>query len=199
MSSSDANENTPLLNSVENQPNAASFTSSPPANYQSQEGAAATLRGTNEAHVVNMTSDDEELLEPAVREGARQNVRHLGGAPLRRFNPFERVVQSQPGQPDGGVSVIEGGGVSPYSPIGEEHSSSSAWSRFVRYASSSYTRRVVLKFPPVLTANCASMFATNHPKRRSYRTTTTSSRLREKRAQSLPVAGIRSTPLAITS
>lgn len=107
MSSSDADENTPLLNAVENQPNAASSTLSPPANYQSQEGAAASPRRGNEVHVVNMTSDDEVMLDPASREVARQLV-------LSLLNPIE-----------------QGGGESPYSPIGEEQSSSSAWSRFV--------------------------------------------------------------------
>lgn len=128
MSSSDADENTPLLNPVENQPNAASSTSSPPTNYQSQEGAAVTPRGPNEAHVVNMTSDDEEMLDAAVQARTLQIVRQMGAAPQRRFNPFERVVQSQSGQPG---AVIEEGGESPYSPIGEEQSSTSAWSRFM--------------------------------------------------------------------
>lgn len=127
MSSSDADDHTPLLNSVENQPNAASSTSSPPTNYQSTGGAAATPRGPNEAHVVNMASDDEEMLDAAVHARALQIVRELGGAPQRRFNPFERV-----GQPGAGVAaVIEEGGESPYSPIGEDQSSTSAWSRFV--------------------------------------------------------------------
>lgn len=125
MSSSDADENTPLLNPVENQPNAVSSTSSPPANYQSQEGTAAAPRETNEAHVVNMNSDLEIL-----QDRAQQLVRELGGAPQRRFNPFERIFESRSGQPDGGVAVAEEGGASPYSPIGEEQSSS-AWSRFM--------------------------------------------------------------------
>lgn len=112
MSSSDADENSPLLNSVETQPNAASSTSSPPTNYQSQEGTAVTARGPNEAHVVNMASDDEETLDEMI----------------------ERVLQRQSGQPGAGgdAATIEEGGVSPYSPIGEERSSTSAWSRFVR-------------------------------------------------------------------
>lgn len=138
MSSSDADEHTPLLNPVENQPNAASSASSPPppTNYQSQDGAAAAAaapRGPNEGHAVNMTSDDEEMLDAAAHARALQIVRQMGGAPLRRFNPFERVVQSQSGQPGvGGVGDLEEGGESPYSPIGEEQpSSSSAWSRFM--------------------------------------------------------------------
>lgn len=138
MSSSDADEHTPLLNPVENQPNAASSASSPPppTNYQSQDGAAAAAaapRGPNEAHAVNMTSDDEEMLDAAAHARALQIVRQMGGAPLRRFNPFERVVQSQSGQPGvGGAGDLEEGGESPYSPIGEEQpSSSSAWSRFM--------------------------------------------------------------------
>lgn len=125
MSSSDADENTPLLNPVENQPNSVSSTSSPPANYQSQEGTAAAPRETNDAHVVNMNSDLEIL-----QERAQQLVQELGGAPQRRFNPFERIFESRSGQPDGGVAVAEEGGASPYSPIGEEQSSS-AWSRFM--------------------------------------------------------------------
>lgn len=119
MSSSDADEHTPLLNPVGNPPNAASSTASPPANNQSQGGA----------HVVNMTSDDDEIVHAAARERARQIVQQLGGA-APRFNFFERVVQSQPGQPDEGVAVVEEGGESPYSPIGEEQPSS-AWLRFV--------------------------------------------------------------------
>lgn len=131
MSSSDADEHSPLLNSAENQRNAASSAASPPANYQSQESTAATQREPNEAHVVNMTSDDEVLLDPAVRERALQIVREINMATQRRrFNPFERIVQSQPtGHP--GAAAMEEGGESPYSPIGEEPSSTSAWSRFM--------------------------------------------------------------------
>ncbi|XP_065075195.1 E3 ubiquitin-protein ligase RNF13 isoform X2 [Ochlerotatus camptorhynchus] len=132
MSSSDADEHTPLLNSVETQPNGASSTSSPPTNYQSQEGAAVTPGGPNEAHVVNMTTDDEEMLDAEAQARALHIFRQMAGAPQRRFNPFERVVQSQPGQPGvAGAAVIEEGGESPYSPIGEDQSSTSAWSRFV--------------------------------------------------------------------
>lgn len=130
MSSSDADEHTPLLNPVENQPNAASSVSSPPTNYQSQEGAAVT---PNEAHVVNMTSDDREMLVNLLRARDQRIARELAGASQRRFNPFERVVQSQSGQPDPeDAAVLEEGGESPYSPIGEEQSSMSAWSRFMR-------------------------------------------------------------------
>lgn len=141
MSSSDADENTPLLNPVENQPAAAAAASSastaaPPASYQSQEGAAAAPGGgeTNDDHVLNMTSEDDELvltaMDRAVMARHLQIVRHLE---QRRFNPFERVVQSQSGQSGagGGAAAIEEGGESPYSPIGEEQPSTSAWSRFM--------------------------------------------------------------------
>lgn len=144
MSSSDADENTPLLNPVENQPAAAAAaaaassasSAAPPANYQSQEGAAVAPGGggePNDDHVLNMTSEDDELvptaMDLAVRARALQMIRHLE---QRRFNPFERVVQSQSGQPGaGGAAAVEEGGDSPYSPIGEEQPSTSAWSRFM--------------------------------------------------------------------
>lgn len=130
MSSSDADEHTPLLNPVNNQPTAAGSTSAPA--LAPVDGAAATSsprhpRGPNDSHVVNVASDDEEMLDAAtVQARALQVVRQMGGAPQRRFNPFDRVQQSssQPG-------TIEDGGESPYSPIGEDQSNTSAWSRFV--------------------------------------------------------------------
>ncbi|XP_019536063.3 E3 ubiquitin-protein ligase RNF13 [Aedes albopictus] len=145
MSSSDADEHTPLLNPVDNQPTAAATSStsaasaSGPANYQSQDGAdgggaATSAQGANsDAHVVNVTSDDE-FLDALVHRRAMQvamlmAMQNREAAPQqqqRRFNPFDRETQQQQQS-----ASIEDGGESPYSPIGEEPSSTSAWSRFI--------------------------------------------------------------------
>lgn len=135
MSSSDADENTPLLNPADSNPVTAapSSASSPQAN----EAVAVSPRGSrapraqrrpNDAHVVSMTSDDDELLDDSnVHAVSNTTTRQL-----RRFNPFDRAVQAQMSAQQGGTSGIEDGGESPYSPIGEEPSSHSAWERFLR-------------------------------------------------------------------
>lgn len=130
LSSSDVDENTPLLNPVENQPNAASSAPAPPTNYQSQEGAAAAPGEPNDDHVLNMASEDEELVLTA-RAVLAHRARVIRALEERRFNPFERVAQSQSGQSGVGSAAAIEGGESPYSPIGEEQPSTSAWSRFL--------------------------------------------------------------------
>lgn len=119
MSSSDPDEHTPLLNPVNNQPTAVSSTAAEPTNYQSNEGAdgATTSRPASIIHVVNMTSEDEELLD-LFHARAMQIARHLSN---RQAGP----------QPSAQPANIEEGGVSTYSSIGEEPATTSAWSRFV--------------------------------------------------------------------
>lgn len=137
MSSSDADENTPLLNPVGNNP----VTSAPSAGFPPQDGATvgAPLQGAprqqrrpNDAHVVSITSDDDELLDDSHAPAAlSSSTRQLLAAPQRRFNPFERVVQSQMSAQHGGTGAVEGGSESPYSPIGEDDSTVSTWERFM--------------------------------------------------------------------
>lgn len=119
MSSSDPDEHTPLLNPVNNQPTAASSTVAEPANYQSNEGAdgATSSRTASIIHVVNMTSEDEELLD-LFHARALQIARHLSN---RHTVP----------QPSAQPASIEEGGESPYSSIVDEPAPTSAWSRFV--------------------------------------------------------------------
>lgn len=143
MSSSDADEHTPLLNPVDNQPTAAASSTTPasttPAtNYQSQaEGAEgggvtsstqSTQTANNGSHVVNVTMDNETLAEFERRRRARVayalGFRDEEDAPQQRFNPFDREGAQQ-------AAAVADGGQSPYSPIGEEQSSTSAWSRFM--------------------------------------------------------------------
>lgn len=115
MSSSDPDEHTPLLNPVDNQPTAASSVTTPaPTNYQSNDASegATSSRVTSIINVVNMTSEDEELLD-LFHARAMQIVRQLENHPI-----------PQP-------TSIEDGDQSPYSPIGVEPSSTSVWSRFV--------------------------------------------------------------------
>ena len=133
MSSSDADENTPLLNNA----NGADPASAAPA----AAGAGATAAGENaqspnrtaDAHVVSMTSDDDELLDDS---STGQDAAVSGTSREGRqwsFNPFDRLIQSS--QATAGRDVEEGGNAdSPYSPIGEEHSgaSGSTWNRFLR-------------------------------------------------------------------
>lgn len=136
-----ADEHTPLLNSVSNPVTEAPSSQVNQAIATSPRGSRASRaqRRPNDAHVVNMNSDDDELLDDSnVHAVSNTTTRQLLVAPQRRFNPFDRVVQSQMSAQHGGTSGIEDGGESPYSPIGEEPSSHSAWERFlrkIRYAS----------------------------------------------------------------
>lgn len=126
MSSSDADENSPLLNTVQNQPTATSSAPTPP-NYQTLEGADGAATSSprrpqvpaNNSHVVNLNVDDEMLVPP------QASLENRAG---RRFNPFDRAVQQSSSQQP---AALEGGGESPYSPIGEEQPASSVWSRFI--------------------------------------------------------------------
>ncbi|XP_053697839.1 E3 ubiquitin-protein ligase RNF13 [Sabethes cyaneus] len=138
MSSSDADENTPLLNATDaNQPNNSTSPASPAATDNEQNGTAARPeRRSNDAHVVNMISDDDDLLDDSnVHAVTNSTPRQLLGTPQRRFNPFDRVVQSQMSAAnhgrDANSSGVDGGD-SPYSPIGEENMPASTWNRFVR-------------------------------------------------------------------
>ncbi|XP_055544945.1 E3 ubiquitin-protein ligase RNF13 [Wyeomyia smithii] len=140
MSSSDADENTPLLNATD--ANQANNTTSPasPSVADGEPNAnvrpVRSERRSNDAHVVNMTSDDDELLDDSnVHAVTSSTPRQLLGTPQRRFNFFDRVVQSQMSAASQGrdatTSGVEGAD-SPYSPIGEENMPSSTWNRFVR-------------------------------------------------------------------
>lgn len=139
MSSSDADEHTPLLNNTGASGNP--VTSAPP---NSQPNSAGTGSATSpnpaghDVHVVSMTSDDDELLDDSStgQEVVSGTSREGGGGRQWSFNPFDRLMQSQSaaaGQRQRGGDVEEGGTAdSPYSPIGEEHASGSTWNRFLR-------------------------------------------------------------------
>lgn len=139
MSSTDADENTPLLNTSENVAAALTTNAQAAPSQESEPLAAAAVssardaraprvqRRPNEAHVVNINSDDDELLDDSNVHNTAS--RQVPSAPsLRRFNPFERVVQSQMTTQQRG---IDEGGESPYSPIGEEQATASVWKRFI--------------------------------------------------------------------
>ncbi|XP_058447767.1 E3 ubiquitin-protein ligase RNF13 [Malaya genurostris] len=148
MSSSDADEHTPLLNSTEANQVVNSDAPGSPAQENGtvvssprrSNRVARAPPNTDDAHVVNMTSDDDELLDDSsVNAAPSTTPRQMLGTPQRRFNPFDRVVQSQMSsnhagrdadEPGGGSGT--GAGESPYSPIGEERLPVSAWDRFVR-------------------------------------------------------------------
>lgn len=132
MSSSDADENTPLLN---NGANGAAATATDGSNPAAAPAAAGGENAASDAHVaVSMTSDDDELLDDSStgQEAVSGTSREAaGGGRQWSFNPFDRLVQSgQSGRRD----VEEGGNAdSPYSPIGEEHGAAgSTWNRFLR-------------------------------------------------------------------
>ncbi|XP_055602813.1 E3 ubiquitin-protein ligase RNF13 isoform X2 [Uranotaenia lowii] len=140
MSSTDADENSPLLNHTRDPEvvdmmrslNSLAGATSPSQQQQSSQPAAAApqrqpqdqrqRRQPNEAHVVNMTSDDEEMLD------AQSQVQPGGGGVPWRFNPFDRVNQAA--GPSSNLEAAAVGG-SPYSPIGEDQASTSTWQRFM--------------------------------------------------------------------
>lgn len=132
MSSSDPDENTPLLNNANGPEGSNPASAAAPA---AQENAAATSpsrRGPADAHVVSMTSDDDELLDDsstgqeAVSSTSRETGRQWS------FNPFDRLIQSSQAGQRRDVEEGDNNADSPYSPIGEEHASGSTWNRFLR-------------------------------------------------------------------
>lgn len=138
MSSSDADEHTPLLNNASGADANNPASTAPQAAGAGGENVASTSpnrhgapAGNADAHVVSMTSDDDELLDDSSTGQEAVSSTSREGGRQWSFNPFDRLIQSQAGQQR--RDVEEGGNAdSPYSPIGEEHASGSTWNRFLR-------------------------------------------------------------------
>lgn len=138
MSSSDADEHTPLLNNASGADANNPASTAPQAAGAGGENVASSSpnrhgapAGNADAHVVSMTSDDDELLDDSSTGQEAVSSTSREGGRQWSFNPFDRLIQSQAGQQR--RDVEEGGNAdSPYSPIGEEHASGSTWNRFLR-------------------------------------------------------------------
>lgn len=133
LSSSDADENTPLLNRAENTPNSTAPSIASPL-QDNGTATSQTSQPANDVHVVNVTSDDDELLDDNnVQAVSNLNIRRmLTPSHIRNVLRRERMLSEISAHPDSN-SAIDGEGESSIGSVTEVTPPPGVWNKFLRY------------------------------------------------------------------